>query len=159
MRYAMALEYDGSPFMGWQKHQTGPTIQTAVEQALSYVADVLNKNIRRTDLLARWSEDTLVLLFTETKLAASKKALQKLLEQCEQDQEECSLSWTLSWSCANIHKDEVDKTVEAAQARLQPWQDTQPGLLTEDGEGEGELQVGGGERRFACTAHHHIAYF
>ena len=39
MRYAMALEYDGSPFMGWQKHQTGPTIQTAVEQALSYVAD------------------------------------------------------------------------------------------------------------------------
>ena len=39
MRYAMALEYDGSPFMGWQKHQTGPTIQTAVEQALSFVAD------------------------------------------------------------------------------------------------------------------------
>jgi tRNA pseudouridine38-40 synthase len=35
----MALEYDGSPFMGWQKHQTGPTIQTAVEQALSFVAD------------------------------------------------------------------------------------------------------------------------
>jgi GGDEF domain-containing protein len=101
------------------------------------VADVLNKNIRRTDLLARWSEDTLVLLFTETKLAASKKALQKLLTQCEQDQEESSLSWTLSWSCANIQKDEVDKTVEAALARLQPWQDTQPGLLTEEGEGDG----------------------
>lgn len=112
--------------------------ETRRDGALSYVADVLNKNIRRTDLLARWSEDTLVLLFTETKLAASKKALQKLLEQCEQDQEECSLSWTLSWSCANIHKDEVDKTVEVAQTRLQPWQDTQPGLLTEEGEGEGE---------------------
>ena len=112
--------------------------ETRRDGALSYVADVLNKNIRRTDLLARWSEDTLVLLFTETKLAASKKALQKLLDQCEQDQEECSLSWTLSWSCANIHKDEVDKTVEAAQARLQPWQDTQPGLLTDEGEGEGD---------------------
>lgn len=110
--------------------------ETRRDGALSYVVDVLNKNIRRTDLLARWSEDTLVLLFTETKLAASKKALQKLLEQCEQDQEECSLSWTLSWSCANIHKDEVDRTVEAAQARLQPWQDTQPGLLTEEGEGD-----------------------
>lgn len=39
MRYAMALEYDGSPFMGWQKHHTGDTIQTAVEKALSFVAD------------------------------------------------------------------------------------------------------------------------
>jgi tRNA pseudouridine38-40 synthase len=39
MRYAMALEYDGSPFMGWQKHHTGDTIQAAVEKALSFVAD------------------------------------------------------------------------------------------------------------------------
>ena len=38
MRYALALEYDGSGFFGWQKHHTGPTIQTAVEQALSFVA-------------------------------------------------------------------------------------------------------------------------
>ena len=115
--------------------ESGIPLETRRDGALSYVADVLNKNIRRTDLLARWSEDTLVLLFTETKLAASKKALQKLLTQCEQDQEESSLSWTLSWSCANIQKDEVDRTVEAALARLQPWQDTQPGFLTEEGEG------------------------
>jgi tRNA pseudouridine38-40 synthase len=40
MRYAMALEYDGSPFMGWQKHDTGDTIQAAVEKAVSFVADV-----------------------------------------------------------------------------------------------------------------------
>ena len=39
MRYALALEYDGSGFFGWQKHHTGPTIQAAVEQALSFVAD------------------------------------------------------------------------------------------------------------------------
>lgn len=116
--------------------EAGIPEETRRDGALSYVADMLNKNIRRTDLLARWSENTLVLLFTETKLAASKKALQKLLTQCEEDQEESSLSWTLSWSCANIQKDEVDKTVEAALARLQPWQDSQPGLLPEEGEGE-----------------------
>lgn len=39
MRYAMALEYDGSPFMGWQKHHTGETVQAAVERAVSFVAD------------------------------------------------------------------------------------------------------------------------
>jgi len=39
MRYAMALEYDGSPFMGWQKHDTGDTIQAAVEKAVSFVAN------------------------------------------------------------------------------------------------------------------------
>ncbi len=39
MRYAMALEYDGSPFMGWQKHTTGATIQAEVERALSFVAN------------------------------------------------------------------------------------------------------------------------
>jgi tRNA pseudouridine38-40 synthase len=39
MRYAMALEYDGSPFMGWQKHHTGDTVQAEVEKAISFVAD------------------------------------------------------------------------------------------------------------------------
>jgi tRNA pseudouridine38-40 synthase len=39
MRYVMALEYDGSPFMGWQRHLTGETVQAAVEHAISFVAD------------------------------------------------------------------------------------------------------------------------
>jgi tRNA pseudouridine38-40 synthase len=39
MRYALALEYDGSDFLGWQKHHTGATIQVAVERALSFVAN------------------------------------------------------------------------------------------------------------------------
>jgi tRNA pseudouridine38-40 synthase len=39
MRYALALEYDGSDFLGWQKHHTGLTVQAAVEPALSCVAN------------------------------------------------------------------------------------------------------------------------
>ncbi len=39
MRYALALEYDGSDFLGWQKHHTGATVQAAVEKALSFVAN------------------------------------------------------------------------------------------------------------------------
>jgi tRNA pseudouridine38-40 synthase len=39
MRYALGIEYDGSEFLGWQRHGNGPTIQAAVESALSFVAD------------------------------------------------------------------------------------------------------------------------
>ena len=39
MRYALGIEYDGSGFLGWQRHDGGPTVQAAVEAALSFVAD------------------------------------------------------------------------------------------------------------------------
>lgn len=38
-RYALGVEYDGSDFLGWQRHGNGPTVQAAVESALSQVAD------------------------------------------------------------------------------------------------------------------------
>ena len=38
MRYALGIEYDGSEFLGWQRHTNGPTVQVAVETALSFVA-------------------------------------------------------------------------------------------------------------------------
>lgn len=40
MRYALGIEYDGSDFLGWQRHPSGATVQAAVEDALSYVADL-----------------------------------------------------------------------------------------------------------------------
>ena len=39
MRYALGIEYDGSEFLGWQRHHMGATVQAAVENALSLVAD------------------------------------------------------------------------------------------------------------------------
>ena len=38
MRYALGIEYDGSEFLGWQRHGNGPTVQAAVEAALGFVA-------------------------------------------------------------------------------------------------------------------------
>jgi len=39
MRYAMAFEYDGQPFCGWQTQAHAPSVQNVVEAALSKVAD------------------------------------------------------------------------------------------------------------------------
>ncbi len=39
MRYALAIEYDGSSFFGWQKQRQSPTVQEVLEHALSKVAN------------------------------------------------------------------------------------------------------------------------
>src|SRR5215468_6967672 len=39
MRIALGLEYDGSPFHGWQSQADGSGVQDALERALSAVAD------------------------------------------------------------------------------------------------------------------------
>jgi tRNA pseudouridine38-40 synthase len=39
MRIALGVEYDGTDFNGWQRQQTGRTVQKCIEQALSRVAD------------------------------------------------------------------------------------------------------------------------
>lgn len=39
MRLALGLEYDGTPFSGWQSQPEGNTVQDALEKALGIVAD------------------------------------------------------------------------------------------------------------------------
>jgi len=39
LRVALGIEYDGTDFLGWQRLSHGPTVQGAVEAALSFVAD------------------------------------------------------------------------------------------------------------------------
>ena len=34
MRFALTVEYDGRPFMGWQRQGHGPSVQAAIERAL-----------------------------------------------------------------------------------------------------------------------------
>ena len=37
-RYKLTLEYDGGPFVGWQRQDNGPSVQGAVEQAVEALA-------------------------------------------------------------------------------------------------------------------------
>jgi len=39
MRLALGIEYDGTDFLGWQRLSHGPSVQAALEKALSFVAD------------------------------------------------------------------------------------------------------------------------
>ena len=39
MKYAVCVEYDGTPFCGWQKLSHAPSVQETVEKALSTVAN------------------------------------------------------------------------------------------------------------------------
>ena len=50
-RFALTLEYDGRPFMGWQHQDHGPSVQQAVEQAIRKITgqDVRVFAARRTD--------------------------------------------------------------------------------------------------------------
>jgi len=36
-RYALTIEYDGRPFMGWQRQDHGPSVQEAVERAVEKI--------------------------------------------------------------------------------------------------------------------------
>lgn len=37
MRFALTIEYDGRPFMGWQRQSHGPSVQQAIEEAITRI--------------------------------------------------------------------------------------------------------------------------
>ncbi|MEM9123934.1 MAG: tRNA pseudouridine(38-40) synthase TruA, partial [Pseudomonadota bacterium] len=36
-RFRIVLEYDGTPFVGWQRQTNGPSVQQALEEALQRI--------------------------------------------------------------------------------------------------------------------------
>ena len=40
MRYRLTLEYDGGPFVGWQRQDNGPSVQSALEDAIEKLRSI-----------------------------------------------------------------------------------------------------------------------
>ena len=72
-RYKLVLEYDGTPFVGWQRQENGPSVQQAVEEAIEgfarhairlHCAGRTDAGVHAThqvahvDLLKDWPTDT-----------------------------------------------------------------------------------------------------
>ena len=34
-RYKIIIEYDGAPFVGWQRQDNGPSVQAAIEETIT----------------------------------------------------------------------------------------------------------------------------
>ncbi|HEY1878174.1 MAG TPA: tRNA pseudouridine synthase A, partial [Rhizomicrobium sp.] len=51
MRYRLTLEYDGAPFVGWQRQDNGPSVQGALESAIEKLSGerVIVTGAGRTD--------------------------------------------------------------------------------------------------------------
>lgn len=50
-RWRITIEYDGGPFVGWQRQENGPSVQAALEEAIQAFSgeDVLVEGAGRTD--------------------------------------------------------------------------------------------------------------
>ena len=50
-RYRLTIEYDGSPFVGWQRQVTGPSVQQSIQEAaLAFCGETVDvRGAGRTD--------------------------------------------------------------------------------------------------------------
>ncbi len=81
------------------------------DACISFVSEVLCEKLRKTDLIGRCGESYLAVIFTETKLADAKKALNKLLKLCEPNE---YLNYKIYSACVLFTDKDVDAQIKEA---------------------------------------------
>ncbi len=88
--------------------------ENQVDAYISYIAEMLCGNIRKTDLIGRCNPSSFVVLFTETQLEEAENALGKLLEVCSVEEEDGFLEYQLFASCISIYKGDIGQMIATA---------------------------------------------
>lgn len=78
------------------------------DACISYVAEILCANVRKTDILGRCNSSSFAILFTETKPEDSVFALDKLLELCDTDD---YLNFDIFSACAPVYKGNMEQII------------------------------------------------
>ncbi len=78
------------------------------DACVSYVAEILCTNIRKTDLIGRCNPSSFAILFTETKTEDAMTALEKLLERLDTDD---YLNYEIYYACVPVYKGNMEQII------------------------------------------------
>lgn len=85
--------------------------ENQMDACISYVAEILCTNIRKTDIIGRCNPSSFAILYTETKLEEAACATEKLLEQCETDD---YLNYDIYSTCVPVYKGNMEQIISLA---------------------------------------------
>lgn len=85
--------------------------ENLLDACISYVAEILCGNIRKTDIIGRCNSSSFSILFTETKAEDAVSALNKLLELCETED---YLNYEIYSACVPVYKGSMEQIIAAA---------------------------------------------
>jgi tRNA pseudouridine38-40 synthase len=104
-RFRLTVEYDGGPFMGWQRQAHGPSVQQAIEEAVKAITgeDVVVHAAGRTDAgvhaLAMAAHVDIARPITTFRLADGVNAKLRPLPVAVLDAREVAEDWHARFSC------------------------------------------------------------
>jgi tRNA pseudouridine38-40 synthase len=104
-RFRLTVEYDGRPFMGWQRQAHGPSVQQAIEEAVQAITgeDVVVHAAGRTDAgvhaLAMAAHVDIARSITTFRLADGVNAKLRPLPVAVLDASEAAEDWHARFSC------------------------------------------------------------
>jgi len=85
--------------------------ENLLDACVSYVADILCANVRKTDLIGRCNPSSFAILFTETKPEDAVNALGKLLARCDRED---YLNYELYSACVPVYKGKIEQIISTA---------------------------------------------
>lgn len=88
--------------------------ENQLDACISYVAEILCANIRKTDLIGRCDPSSFAILFTETKPEDALSALEKILALCDPED---YLNYNIYSACIRVYKGDIEQLLSSAMER------------------------------------------